>query len=364
VAAVTPRLSLGLALLGLLGGACQQTLVLDDSSPDSGRPSGTGGSGGKGVGTADASSDGRCVGGQSLPLQFAADAPQLLVVLDRSSAMSASFGTNDQLHAALSAIQAEVSRYSGGHNGRASIQFTFIDFPDTATDCNAANGCCSSDSTDSYADFQDASTCNGGGPMSCLQSMDRPTAVALGKAYAYFAGGGSQHSNDRYVMLVTDDDPQGPCPANDTACSDAIAAVGDLTDIGVTTEVVAIGAGAPCLSELATAQSGVFPQPYYVAAAPTDLPNMIDDVAQTVADGGCHLTLTQPPAGQITVVFNGVIQPQDSGTTGNGWNYGGNNDTRVFLHGSLCQNFLQGNPNSAFGLQIYAGCAPEQLQNP
>ena len=162
---------------------------------------------------------------------------------------------------------------------------------------------------------------------------------------------------------MTDDDSTGPCPSNNTACSDAIAAVGDLTGIGVTTEVVAIGAGAPCLSEAGNrAERRLLRNRTTWRRHPPIFRTCIDEVAQTVADEGCHLTLAEPPAGQITVVFNGVIQPQDSGTTGNGWNYGGTNDTRVFLHGSLCQSFLQGSPSSAFGLEIDSGCAPEQLQ--
>jgi hypothetical protein len=374
---VTLRISLGSALGALLlaawFGACQQTLVLDDLSSDGGLPGtggkGSGGKGGTGGGPSDASTDGRCFGGQGPEIQFTADVPQILVALDRSSAMNEPFGMNgpSQLQTALNAILAEVDSYSGsGRSSRRAIQFSFLDFPDqTALDCNAATGCCPSNATTSYSELnQEANACNNPPNASCLQSTIRPTAAALSKAHDYYAfGSGSQHSTERYVLLITDGDPEGMCPSTNP-CGDAINTIGDLTNLGVTTEVVAIGTGATCLTDLATAQ-GLSPSPYYVAATSTDLSNMLDGIAQTVAQGGCRLTLATPPSGQLTVVFDNMVKQPDSGTSGNGWTNGGSNGTRVFLHGSLCQSFLQGSANSAFGLQIFDSCAPEHPgQNP
>ncbi len=195
---------------------------------------------------------------------------------------------------------------------------------------------------------------------SCLQSSSRPTAVALEKAYEYYGPTTYQHSNERYVLLITDDAPQGSCAGSST-CGDAITAIDTLSGIGVTTEVVAIGQGALCLSQLATAQP-VFPSPYYVASGPTDLSNAIEQITAVAAQNSCRLTLSSPPpSGYLTVKFNNMNQMQDSGTNGNTWNYGGdNNSTRVYLHGMLCANFLQtilqGTPSSFPGLRIYDGC--------
>jgi hypothetical protein len=197
----------------------------------------------------------------------------------------------------------------------------------------------------------------------CVQSTDRPTSAALERAYEYYsASGGTQHGNDRYVLLVTDDDPQGPCPNSNTACTDAEGKINELNGIGVTTEVVAIGAtgaNSICLSELATA-TGVFPSPYYVAQNPGDLPTDIDNIALSVAETGCKLTLTTPPSGQVVVSFGGTKVPQDPGTTGNGWGYDG---THIFLHGALCTSFVESgsSPNSAFGLQVCDGCCPDHF---
>jgi hypothetical protein len=114
------------------------------------------------------------------------------------------------------------------------------------------------------------------------------------------------------------------------------------------------------LTELATAQ-GIFPSPYYVATMPNDLPGKIDGIMQTVAQGSCRLTLNSPTSGNLKILFDKVPQTQDSGTTGNGWNYGGDGNTRVYLHGTLCQNFLQQTQGSPFGLEIYDECVPSHL---
>ena len=214
--------------------------------------------------------------------------------------------------------------------------------------------------------------------------------AALSKAENFFMfSDGPQHGNERYVLLITDDDPGGACNTND-ACSDALDAVKGLTGIGVTTEVVDLGSDGPCLNDLANARcilfidpargeqrggvgrlkcggdclndlanaQGVFPSPYYLTSTPpTNLPDVVDEITTDVAQDACRLTLTAPPAsGHLAVTYGGVSQPQDSGTTGNGWNSDGN--TRVFLHGTLCQSFLHSNPNGMFGLLISDGCGP------
>jgi hypothetical protein len=340
-------------LLGVAGGGCQ-TLLLDDSSPDAGLP-GAGGKGGSGPSDASTSTDAHCPAGQPTAIPYSSDVPQALVLLDRSSAMSATFGAGTQLEAALNAVQSIVSTYGGGHGGRQAIDFSFLDFPDpVASDCTGGNGCCASDPTMIFSDFENANSCTGGvGLNGCFETANRPTANALDRAADYFNG---QHGgSERYVILVSDDDPQGACPTSGSACSDAQAAENNLAGIPVTTYVVAIGGGAPCLSEIAA--SNQVPSPYYnVASEPTDLPYALQSIAQTISQNGCRLTLSSPTSGNLKVELDMVPQQQDMGTTGDGWNdsVDSNGNTRVFLHGNLCQMFLQlSNPSSPFGLQIY-----------
>jgi hypothetical protein len=85
---VKRRISFACAFLAILLGACQQTLFLDDRSPDGGIPgtggrSGSGGSGSGGSRPTDASVDGNC--GQGPPIIATGDIPQVVVALDRSS---------------------------------------------------------------------------------------------------------------------------------------------------------------------------------------------------------------------------------------------------------------------------------------
>lgn len=350
---MTVRFRLACALVGVILGGCRQTVVLDDLGPDAGRP----GTGGSGVAPGDASSDGRCFGNPAQPIPYTADVPQMLVALDRSSEMNQLFDGTQQteLSWALSSILSEVEG-NNGRNSRRNIAFSFLDFPDIASDCNTTS-CCASFWTDDYTNFYQQATCSLAGSTMCLESDNRPTTAALGRAIDFYdsPGSGSQHNDDRYVLLVTDGDPAGPCGAD---CNDAIMKAADLSNnMNVTTEVVVIGSDATCLHDAANAEGFSF-LPYSVATTTAELSNTIDQIVQTVANDGCRLTLTQPTSGSLTVVFNEEIQQPDPGTSGNGWNY--RNGT-VFLHGDLCQNYLQGNPNSPYGLQIYDGCVSDRF---
>ncbi len=356
-------ISLGSVLVAVALAACQQTVVLDDLSADASRTGtgGTSGGGGKGGFTpSDASTDGRCFPGPTL--HYTADVPQVVLILDRSTTMNQTFGTNGQtpITVALSAILAEISYYGGGHGGAPSIDFAaFIDFPDdTAFDCNATTGCCPSDYTTNYSNFElQAGACSASGPNQCFQSSRRPTAAALNEALTYFSSGPApQHNGERYVLLITNDDPDPSCSNN--ACTDAIRAVDTLSGLGATTEIIALGSGSGCLDDLANAQHVGATPLYPTTTPPTNLPDVIKSVLDDeIAPDGCRLTLTTPPtSGQISVYFNNTRYSQDPGTTGDGWNYDGN--LRVYLHGSLCNHYL--NPDNMFEqLTIYDGCGSD-----
>ncbi|HLK92693.1 MAG TPA: hypothetical protein VKZ18_22560 [Polyangia bacterium] len=378
------RLASACALAGLCAAGCRQTVVLDDLGPDAGLSgsggkgkggsfgnggsTGTGGKGGSGP--TDASVDGHCSGGQTQPLSYQWDTPQMVVVLDRSTTMNAPFGSSTELEASLNAIYSLVSSYGGDHGTRQAIKFAFLDFPDTSMSCsgtNASNGCCSSDPTTVFTDFDNANlSCSGGGSSGCLQSMNRPTAAALNGAVGYFnsLSGSAQHNNERYVVLVSDNDPQkGPCQGGDP-CNDAENAKNNLAGVSATLEVVAIDGSnttsTNCLTNLGATNQ--VPSPYYypVSDANNSLPSAFQQIGQAVAQNACRLTLPSPPTtGHLTVQFGCLNQQQDSGTMGNGWNWDG--DTRVFLHGTLCGEFLQSSPNSTCGLQVYDGCGPDHF---
>jgi hypothetical protein len=358
--------SLGCALLAGALAACQQTWKLDDLAPDGSR-SGTGGTtgndgGGKGgFAPSDASADGRCPQGPQVP--YKGDVPQVVVLLDRSELMNVPFDSKGDtpLTEAQSAIFTEVTNFGGSHGVPPSIDFAFFDFPDnTATDCSAMLGCCPSDVTTNYSQFETQAACNTSGPNQC--SSLRPTANALNAAQHYFVSEGSPaHDGERYVLLITADDPDLMCS---NSCIDAINAVSNLASSAAgnaTTEIVALASSSECLVDLADAQHGVSPPPYY-PTSPSNFGGVIHPLVQDISRDGCRLTLTTQPtsAGGVTVYLGGQRQSPDTGT-GNGWVYDNSSTpSRVYLHGSLCDQYL--NPSNMFDqLAIYDGCGPDHF---
>jgi hypothetical protein len=368
---VTPRISLGCALVATLFAlcfvACQQTLVLDDSSRD-GSSTGTGGSG---AGPGDASGDARCSGNQAQPISFTTDTPQVLIALDRSSLMTeTAFGPQDtEFSAAATDLSAAVSRYapSGGqHNAKPTISFAYLDFPASGgKNCplSGGSGCCPSDvaATPSYQAFEAAlSMCEAPSDI-CGPSYNRPIAAALSAAHDHYEYPGASQQGQRYVLLVTDGAPNGCSSASPPAdCSDALGEINALNDLNVTTVIVEVGnqTSTPCLQELANAGAT---QPFYdgplynPAMTPSDLVSILGTVSQEMALGACHLTLSMGPSSsdQLTVTYDGAtVTP---GT--NGWSYDAN-DERLTLHGSTCQSFIL---NGQFGLQVFAGCGTNHL---
>lgn len=378
---MTRRISLGCALLAILLGACQQTLLLDDRAADAslsgtGGKNGNGGSGGSRP--MDASTDGYC--GQGQQIIATGDIPQVVVALDRSSEMLGTQfggGQNDsQFNVAVSDLSAQVGNYaysSGGqHSSRRAISFAYLEFPESSSDCNYT-GCCSTDAipTSSYQAFTDATmTCSRLG--TCGYSTNHPIGAALSRAQDYFQFGTSQ-SQERYVLLVTDDTPSGNCTAEDD-CLFAQERVYDLANkLNVTTVVIHVGPGTAdstsCLQNFAVIQGA--PPPwynssdlYFSAATPEDLQNRaIASAISAIAAGTCRFTLTtQGSPSQLTVYYQGYQGPtQIPQDPKNGWTYdAGGGTPRLTLRGNACTSYL----NSPSGLQVYQGCSSDHPPGP
>jgi hypothetical protein len=365
---VTRRTSLGCALLAMVVAACHQTVWLDDQPAD-GSSSGTGGktgSGGSGGSKpTDASSDGPCGQGQSIIAT--GDIPQVIVALDRSSEMLGTqfgLGQNDsQFNVAVSDLSAQVGNYT--HPGRRAISFAYLEFPESTGDCNYL-GCCSSDAlpTSSYQAFTDATmACSRAG--TCGYSTNHPIGAALSRAQDYFQFGTFQ-SQERYVLLVTDDAPDGNC-TSENDCQFAQGKVDDLANRqNVTTVIIHVGtAGSTsCLQNLDAIQ-GAPPSwyagndLYYAAPTPDDLQKAIATAVSAIAAGTCRFTLSTTPApgSQLTVSQGTTPFLQDSK---NGWTYDAAS-ARLILHGNACTGYLN---SSQFGLQVYQGCPPDRPTSP
>lgn len=364
---MTRRISVGCALLAILLGACRQTLVLDDLASDAGRS----GAGGTGVGPTDASSsDAHCSASQMPPITFTPDVPQVIVALDRSSMTTEmSFGSQDtEFTAAAADLSAEVSSYQASSGqGRAAkppITFSYLDFPDSASDCNAAVGCCASDvtPTPNSGAFQYAAYDACAAPNVCVSSNNRPIAPALTTAYnAFFNQTSGAQTGQRFVLLVTGGPPSGQCMSL-SDCQSAINEVDSLfKKLDVTTYIVGMGdqTNDSCLQAMANDEGSA--QFYSAAVTPNDLVGAIESITGSIAAAACHLTLSTAPssASQLMVQFQGTEVLPDFK---NGWSLdSGGGTPRLTLHGSACQNYLMNYP---FGLEISGGCASDHFTSP
>ena len=349
------RISFDSAFAFLLAGAgvssCAQTVVLDERIADGGTSSSHDGSSRDG-----SSSDASCSGNPP-PLFFNQEIPEIVIALDRSSAMNDPFGGDpSQLYSALNALRAEVLHFSAQTpNGQPIIRFALLDFPDSAPDCNATLNCCSSDVTPIASDsaFQAAAppVCNP--PNDCSQAPQRPTVYALSKSQTFLEI--EPQTGQRYVLLVTDGPPNGCGASGSYPCGDAITQVGSLSNSGIETIIVSIGDGsnASCLLDLASVEGSQKAPFFYPASSPNDLTAALATIVGTAAQGACRLDLTTMPLGpdQISVKFNGVPVQRDNN---NGWSLGGNGGSRVTLNGAACQQLIQ---EGTFGLTVSDGCS-------
>ncbi len=352
------RISLDSALAFLLAGAsvwsCGQTVVLEDQIADGGTSSPKDGSSSDGSSSDSSSNDARCIGNPP-QLFFNQETPEMVVALDRSSAMNDPFGGDaSELISALNALRAEVLHFSAQTpSGLPLIRFAFVDFPDSAPDCNAAPNCCSSNVTPTTSDsaFEAAAVCNP--PRDCSQAPQRPTAYALSRAQSFLEI--EPQTGQRYVLLVTDGPPSGCSASGRDPCGDSITEVGSLANSGIKTIIVSIGdvSNASCLLDLASVEGAQGVPFFYPASSPHDLTIALSTIVSNVAQGACRLDLTTMPLDpeQISVLFNGVSVPRD---INNGWSIAGNGGSRLMLAGVACQQLIQ---DGTFGLRISDGCS-------
>lgn len=336
-------------LVGASASSCGQTVVLEDQIAD--------GSSSRDGSSSDGSSSDASCSGNPPPLFFTQEIPEIVIALDRSSAMNDPFGGDpSQLYSALNALRAEVLHFGAQtSNGQPIIRFALLDFPDTAPYCNAALNCCSSDVTPIASDsaFLAAAppVCNP--PNDCSQAPQRPTAYALSKAQTFLEI--EQPTGPRYVLLVTDGPPSGCSTPPKDPCGDAITQVGLLSNSGIKTIIVSIGDGSntSCLLDLANVEGAQGAPFFYPASSPSDLTTALSTIVGTAAQGACRLDLTTMPLGpdQISVKFNTDTVQRDNN---NGWSLGGNGGSRVTLNGAACQKLIQ---DGTFGLTVSDGCS-------
>ncbi len=358
------RLALATALLTLAG--CQQTLRLYEATADAGGPSAKGGAGGTAVtggsggggpggsgffGRDGGGPDGHCSGPPNF-LTFVPDTPQIAVALDRSSSMSQTFPSSNETHLgqALGAVYSQVSTYATPKFGQQrTIHFSFVDFPNPGmSGCTTSGECCASSFTALTTSNWDAATTCEAPPSTCVASSNRPTYAALVKADQALTSSG--YTGPRYVLLISDGDPQG-CSSDDCAQAQH-QGVMMLGNDHITLEVVAItgGGSTGCLQALAMTANGTTHAPSYAAA---DQNSLFSAIGTAVSSTLCSGTLMNPPDyGNSLDVVIGTNGTSYSYGSSDGWTYDPMS-SRLRMHGAMCEAYNQ----SGGAIFVSAGCA-------
>jgi len=347
-------LALVTAILTLAG--CQQSLHLydiahDDAGHDAARAA-TGGKSGKGgsSGTDGGGTDMRC----SSVVSVIPDTPQMVVVLDRSTSMNQPFGSQGaggsmgqlQLNAAMSALTAQVNLFGSNSDPRASIRFSFVDFPDTGGACQGTNACCGSDAKDWATLQKNIYACESSPPPdSCTP---RPMAAALTKADSILTGSNSAPPYERYVLLVTNGPPSG-CGGFPDDCNATSPVIETLAEDKIILSILGLAPNQDSLGCLTYPYNSVGQPVAQAVADAQPLRDALDVIMQTA---GCTASLNPAPASSdLTVTLpDGVVAPDRT----NGWTY--DMFGRLHLHGMACQSVLSGAGWN--NLKVTAACGP------
>jgi hypothetical protein len=337
-----PIMRLGLVLLSLT--ACRQTVFFLE------------GDGGGGDG-------GPLCSGQ--PTDFAAEYPEVIVALDRSTGMSVRFVDSTPLVAARDALDLYAALY------QKIVRFGYIDFPEPPTSPNqfcsgSQQVCCAGLLTppnSNIAAFENAlHLCDQPTPPSSCStaSAQRPTVPALATASITFMSRPGR--NRHYILLITNGEPDCSGTSN-TGCMDAQNLAGQLfTNEGVRTIVVAPvpeTSSIDCLKGLAV-QGGADTAPYYhPASTTTDLSDDLAGVTRGIARDACHLDLDLTStstriqdASRAALYWKDMPVPFDHS---NGWDLSRNGFT-VDLNGPWCDRLIDGDPKADFTL--FTDCNP------
>jgi hypothetical protein len=356
----------GMAVVALAGG-CEQTLHLYKATPDGGSTGGSAGSvaaaggtggsagaagrGGKfgfgGNGAFDGGApDGHCF--SPAIVTFTPDAPQMVIALDRSTAMNQPFvpDSQTQLNGAVTDIGARIYEYTNPRSDRQPIGFSFISFPDYMTGCQQS-GCCASDTMRDWVTFWKGVTNCAMPSTGCVASANRPISAALQGATATLTGANAARLFQRYVLLVTDGSPKNDCSPND--CVTAQDQVSMMTAQSIKLRVVGIGdqsAIGACPKSLVTAAADL--GRYYAAPSDTDLQTVLDQVME---DAVCVGTLSPAPGPsnnlQVSFTYTGPVPAGGQ----DGWTYDNNGHLR--LHGHSCSTYVAAGSQNLF---VTNGC--------
>jgi hypothetical protein len=352
-----------------LGSSCRQTVILDPGERDDGGGGTTGAAGSDGGFDFDAildgfprpdgpRSDGRptsfCQGGQITPLVTTMRIPDVVFIVDRSSATQAPFGASTRLALTQQTIAALIQKY------QRVVHFGYEEFPATSSNCGNGNGCCAGDvippapSTASAID-RVMHRCDGN-PPGCAQS-GRPLTGALDKAYGTFSAFPNSYGSRYLIALLGGDPTCQSADASASSCADSADDIAKLSRNGVRSAIFGVGAdaaGSECLDQLATLgglQINATSPLYHFAKTPLDLATQLDPLVKTMAEEACHIDIRTPAMDpdKVSVLFDGKPIEIDPA---NGWTFDLDSTVGLTLHGSACETMITNGPR----VEVVGGC--------
>lgn len=303
--------------------------------------------------------DPRC--GWYAPMAFTSRGAQLLVALDRSSVMQASFAGSTREKATIDALLAGMSSY------QTRVKFGFEQFPADSADNNAdcRSGCCAGSvrtkpGYNTMGSIRDALKCSDSGWPPCPPaSYDSGSNAALDMIRNYY-GGRSYDHDDHYVLMVTAAEPSCSSMSSNDACSKALDAANALGDLGARIVVLSVGyqpTVGSCLVRISKAGSPLAApkdmSTLYVASSQDGLASFTRELFAAVAETACTMDSNDPApswAQLIVSIDNSPPLPQLDGGSGNGWSFANSARTTIRLTGTACQQYL-----STANSTVYAG---------
>ncbi|HVZ73879.1 MAG TPA: hypothetical protein VHJ20_15980 [Polyangia bacterium] len=373
--------ALAVLALAFAGVACRQTVIVDPGAtsgaggsedldaagpPEDGSLEGGGGAGGssRDGGRFDGGFPSGFCSGQIQPLLATMRVPDLLLTVDRSSAMQSSFSDGlTRLAAVQQAVRALVQKYQH------VVHFGYEEFPASSSTCGGGNVsvpmCCAGDVTapmaNAYGSIDRAlHRCDNNGA-GCQQAQ-RPLAGALAKCEATFSS--TQNANgNRYLVAFVGGEPTCESDAVSMPCPDSIAEITKLARSSVSASVFGVGgetAGSACLDALAQAGGGAIPQasPYYhLTHNTTELGGALDPLVRTMAQESCHVDIRTPPAdpNKVAVFFDATLVDIDSA---NGWTFDAGSTVSLTFHGTACDTLIKNAPR----VDVVSGCTSPRHQ--
>ena len=291
-------------------------------------------------------------GCSSFPITLLPQSAQLMILLDRSSAMQGDFpGSSSRQSAVQDALLASIDTY------QSRIKFGFEEFPGDpgrkSNNCMHQSCCAGAVSVPPGLNQGPLMS----GALQCSEqqvcqfsSSDSPSYDALSKVRDYYRSRSGFDTDDRYVLLVTASDPSCSSESGTMdSCGMATNAATDLGNMGVTVVVFSVGYQPDsnpksCLSSLSKVGSSNATMPgnaprLYAPTSFATLSKDISDLFDAIAKANCTFSTNNPgPEGVLPKVWVGFTQVQQGGP--DGWSFNDPGHTQIALSGSACDLYL------------------------